>query len=92
MRVTAEQAAKWVVDMEAGPERSRLWNGHHSRRIETLSDGYSATDHSKADAWLIGEYVAAHGGVCQHDYPDRTLEDTATGFTCKACGEEVLYW
>ncbi len=54
-----ELAARWVVDMENGPERQRLWSGHRSRRVETMANGYRATDHSQADAWLVGEWEAA---------------------------------
>lgn len=54
--ITAQTAAKWVVDMEDGPERRRLWNGHRSRRIETMRDSYRATDHTAADDWLIEQY------------------------------------
>lgn len=55
----AQQAAAWVVNMEDGPERRQLWDGHHARRIETWDDGsYRATDHGAADAWLIEQWEA----------------------------------
>jgi hypothetical protein len=30
--------------------------------------------------------------LCQHVYPDRTLEDTALEFTGSQCGDVVAYW
>ena len=55
----ALEAAAWVVNMENGPERSRLYNGHMARRREIMQDSYRATDHAEADAWLIGEWEAS---------------------------------
>lgn len=53
----ALEAASWVINMENGPERTRLYNGHLSRRIEAWDDGsYRATDHSEADMWLIEQW------------------------------------
>lgn len=56
----AMKAAAWVVNMESGPVRQQLWDGHHSRRIEAWDDGsYRATDHAEADAWLIEQWEAS---------------------------------
>lgn len=54
----AAQAAAWVVNMENGPERSRLYNGHMVRRRETMQDSYRATDHAEADIWLVEQWEA----------------------------------
>lgn len=54
----ALEAAAWVVNMDNGPERSRLYNGHMIRRRETMQDAYRATDHSEADAWLVEQMKA----------------------------------
>jgi hypothetical protein len=56
---TASTAARWAVNMEPGNERRRLIDGHRRRRVETMRDSYRHTDHTAADAWLIGEYLAA---------------------------------
>jgi hypothetical protein len=62
MSVSAEagQAARWAVNMENGPERMRLINGHRARRLPVERAGLPATDYRAADAWLIAEYAAAH--------------------------------
>lgn len=52
-------AAQWAVNMENGPERQRLLQGHISRRVPIERAGLPATDYSAADAWLISEHVAA---------------------------------
>ena len=59
--VTAEAvaAATWAVNMENGPERRRLIDGHRARRVPVWRNGFSATDYSAADQWLIGEHAAA---------------------------------
>lgn len=59
----ALEAAAWVVNMENGPERSRLYSGHMSRRREIIVNSYRATDHTEADAWLIKEWKAANKEV-----------------------------
>lgn len=48
--------------MEDGPERSKLWNGHMSRRREAWQDAYGATDYAEADAWLIDQWDRATKG------------------------------
>ena len=60
MSTTRYKAAEWVINMDNGPERCRLYNGHMIRRRETMINSYRATDHTEADAWLIAEYDAAH--------------------------------
>lgn len=55
----ARAAAEWVVNMENGPERSRLYNGHMIRRTPCMDGAYTATDYSDADAWLIKEWKAS---------------------------------
>lgn len=55
----AVQAASWVINMDNGPERSRLYNGHTTRRRDIMENSYRATDHSEADVWLIEQWTAA---------------------------------
>lgn len=52
-------AASWVVEMDNNQERRRLWNGHKMRRQPIERNGYHATDHSAADAWLVEQWQAA---------------------------------
>jgi len=55
----AVEAATWVLNMENGPERSMLYNGHMSRRREIMQGAYRATDYTEADAWLIEQWERA---------------------------------
>lgn len=48
--------------MESGPERTRLWNGHMTRRREAWQDAHGATDHTEADAWLVEQWASATKG------------------------------
>lgn len=57
----AERAASWVVNMGDGETRRALYNGHMLRRVETMKDGYRATDHCAADAWLVEQWRNAEG-------------------------------
>ena len=52
-------AAAWVINMENGPERTRLYNGHMTRRRDVFQDSYRADDHTEADAWLIEQWERA---------------------------------
>ena len=54
----ALDAARWAVNMEDGPERRRLLNGHRMRRVERGNGDYGTTDHTAADAWLIEQWRA----------------------------------
>ena len=49
----AELAASWLIDLEDVALRNTLYSGHRARRVPCMSGGYTATDHSAADAWLI---------------------------------------
>lgn len=55
----AEQAASWLLDLEDVVERNRMYNHHRMLRRPIMKDGYRATDHSEADAWLIEQWERA---------------------------------
>jgi hypothetical protein len=56
----AELAASWMLDLEDPAERNRLYSGHRARRVPvTTAQGFSATDHTAADAWLVEQWKAA---------------------------------
>lgn len=56
---TPEQiAAVWLINMEDGPERRRLYAGHKSRRVDSTAGGIRVTDHGPADEWLVQEHAA----------------------------------
>lgn len=54
----AELAASWLIGMEHGAERARLYNGHRALRRPSTRGGFPYTDHSFADEWLISQYEA----------------------------------
>jgi len=79
-------AAAWVVNMENGPERSRLYNGHMARRREAMDAGsYGATDNTEADAWLIEQWEASN--VIQNEDIEAVDEENED-----PCCEECVAW
>lgn len=55
----AVTACTWALD-QTGSRRTELINGHRARRKPiTGPDGWPATDHTEANAWIIAQYVAA---------------------------------
>jgi hypothetical protein len=77
----ALEAAAWVVNMENGAERTRLYNGHIARRRDIFQDSYRADDHAEADAWLIEEWKRA-----------RSLELADAAEDDDPCCEECWAW